>query len=499
MSAFDDPFAGLAEVVRFGNPWHGYEQGGSLYAPAGVPITLPAGQVYNRPPDGGNRLIDLGLPAVTSSPSEIAKGMAWSNKAVLTGSGLGSAVPVYNPVRGSGAPGVLFRSLSWAYRCPDGTVYLLWLSEGEKKIRAEPVGLPSSAGSYPANTTGGTIRLDLSAVLQDYRIVGAQTFPLYRWLNFAPNGSKAAIHGAYQNGLTQYVYQIVEIEVSGGSSSTPPVVTMTANRTLETGGGLHTDYVAADIGITADKLVITAPNSAIYTNGAGQEVFDTSWSGVVDGTELTTYKNGVEITGYEYVLFVDYLADNSRAEVTFKAVVINTWVGSVTVTPFAFTTTTLTGSGTRIAGPDPATVRCRVAQNSNSSQSRQGICVNGAFVAYTYSIDVTGFWQRAERFANGHEVGSGNSTPTVTTSIATDGHATSVVTVLGGNVAVASEPRITFNDDGEPSPGAVNVFAVAGAKASAYGGTPIATAINPLNIAVHPETGVYAPSITRYF
>lgn len=499
MSAFDDPFAGLAEVVRFGNPWHGYEQGGILYTPAGVPITLPAGQAYHRPADGGNRLIDLGLPAVTSSPSEVAKGMSWSNKAVLAGSGLGMAVPIYNPVRGSGASAVLFRSFSWCYRCPDGTVYLLWLSEGEKKIRAEPVSLPSSAGSYPANTTGGTIRLDLSAVVQDYRIIGAQTFPLYRWINFAPNGSKAAIHEAYQNGSTQYIYQIVEIEVSGGSSSTPPVVTMTANRTLESGGGLLTDYVAGDIRITADKLVVSAPNSAIYTNGSGQEVWDTSWSGVVDGTEVTTYKNGVETTGYEYVLFVDYLADGSRAEVTFKAVVIDTWVGSVTVIPFTFTTTTLTGSGTIISGPQPSTVSCRVAQHSYSSQSRQGVCVNGTFVAYVHHTDISGIWQRSERFANGYEVGSGNSTPTVIATIATGGHPTSIVTVLGGNVAVASNPRITFNDDGEPSSDPVDLFGIASAKAATYAGTPMVAAVNPLNIAVHPETGAYSPSITRYF
>lgn len=432
MSAFDDPFAGLAEVVRFGNPWHGYEQGGSLYTPAGVPITLPAGQVYNRPPDGGNRLIDLGLPAVTSSPSEIAKGMAWSNKAVLTGSGLGSAVPVYNPVRGSGAPGVLFRSLSWAYRCSDGTVYLLWLSEGEKKIRAEPVGLPSSAGSYPANTTGGTIRLDLSAVLRTQRVVGSQTYALYRWLNFAPNGTKAAIHGAYVSGTQQVVYQITEVAVAGGDAATLPAVTLTQSRSLDAGEGLLVDFTQA-------------PTYGVYQGP--NDLFP------------VTRPSGDDISRTTKVYFVDYDKTSDRVEIGEKLNVVNTH------TPY------INGAG-----------------NSDSSmvgQSKYEIMRNGSTACVVWDLEI-------------YEASLSSDSPTVITR-ADPYPANGEVTVINGSLAVLSNPRVTYASGGVYS-GSVSIFGLVGANATAGDGkSSIAAGVDPLNISVHPETGAYSPSITRYF
>lgn len=430
MSAFDDPFAGLAEVVRFGNPWHGYEQGGSLYTPAGVPITLPAGQAYHRPADGGNHLIDLGLPVVTSSPSEIAKGMAWSNKAVLTGSGLGMAVPIYNPVRGSGASAVLFRSLSWAYRCSDGTVYLLWLSEGEKKIRAEPVGLPSSAGSYPANTTGGTIRLDLSAVLRTQRVVGSQTYALYRWLNFAPNGTKAAIHGAYVSGTQQVVYQITEVAVAGGDAATLPTVTLTQSRSLDAGEGLLTEFVQAPT----------------YSNYQGpNDIFPVS------------QPSGDEISRTTKVYFVDYDKTSNRIEIGEKLNVVGTF------TPFI-----------------------NAAGNSDVSSvglSKYEITRNGSTACVVWNLELSE---------------ASHSAPPVIT-LADPYPANGEVTVINGNLAVLSNPRVTYASGGVYS-GSVSIFGLVGANATAGDGkSSVATGVDPLNISVHPETGAYSPSITRYF
>lgn len=430
MSAFDDPFAGLAEVVRFGNPWHGYEQGGSLYTPAGVPITLPAGQAYHRPADGGNRLIDLGLPVVTSSPSEIAKGMSWSNKAVLAGSGLGMAVPIYNPVRGSGASAVLFRSFSWGYRCPDGTVYLLWLSEGEKKIRADPVSLPSSAGSYPANTTGGTIRLDLSAVLRTQRVVGSQTYALYRWLNFAPNGTKAAIHGAYVSGTQQVVYQITEVAVSGGDAATLPTVTLTQSRSLDAGEGLLTEF-------------IQAPTYGSYQGP--NDIFPVS------------QPSGDEISRTTKVYFVDYDKTSDRVEIGEKLNVVGTF------TPFI-----------------------NAAGNSDVSSvglSKYEITRNGSTACVVWNLELSE---------------ASHSAPPVIT-LADPYPANGEVTVINGNLAVLSNPRVTYASGGVYS-GSVSIFGLVGANATAGDGkSSIATGVDPLNIAVHPETGAYSPSITRYF
>lgn len=240
MSVFDDPFTPWGEIVSFGNPWHGYLQSGNLFRLDGAAMTLPSGVQHFAGPDGGARLVDLGMPAVVTSASEQAQGMTWWHKAILAGSGIGSS-RTYNPVRATGAPALLFRQGAWPYRCADGTTYVIWYSPGsDQKIRAEIAGYPSGSG-VPGNITGGTVRLDVSGLVAQTRVVGASTYTLYWWINFAPNGSKAALHTGYVNGQ-HYTYQIIEFAVAGGDATMPPTVTQTSLRSLETGGGLLTDF-----------------------------------------------------------------------------------------------------------------------------------------------------------------------------------------------------------------------------------------------------------------
>lgn len=428
---FDDPFPGVAEVVAFGNPWHGYEQGGDLYTPAGALITLPEGQSYFRAADGGNHLIDLGMPPVTTTPAETALGITWSNKAVLAGSGIGGALSIYNPVRGSSAPGLNFRSMSFPYRCADGTVYLLWVSP-DKMIRAELMSFPAASGSIPANTTGGTIRLDLSAVLRTQRVVGSQTYALYRWLNFAPNGTKAAIHGAYVSGTQQVVYQITEVAVAGGDAATLPTVTLTQSRSLDAGEGLLVDFTQA-------------PTYGVYQGP--NDLFP------------VTRPSGDDISRTTKVYFVDYDKTSDRVEIGEKLNVVNTH------TPY------INGAG-----------------NSDSSmvgQSKYEIMRNGSTACVVWDLEI-------------YEASLSSDSPTVITR-ADPYPANGEVTVINGNLAVLSNPRVTYASGGVYS-GSVSIFGLVGANATTGDGkSSIATGVDPLNISVHPESGLFTVGRTRYF
>ncbi len=291
-SIIEEPHAPLGETIGFGNPFHGWLQGGALYRLDGAAMTLPAGIQHFPVADGSARLIDLSQPAVTTSDAEKAKGMTWWNKALLCGCGMSAAERTYNPVHGSNASAIQFRRGCWPYRCADGTVYLIWYStSGEKKIRAEKIGAPMA--TIPPNPTGGIVCLDLAGVVPDTRVVGAFTFNLFWWINFAPNGNKAALHSGYVDGSTRYTYQIVEFAITGGSADTLPTVTQTSLKSLEAGGGLNIDGYSSTVVDSAEMLL---------THYAGYKYL----------------KAGEEITTSTVIVCVDYDAAGQRAELAMR-------------------------------------------------------------------------------------------------------------------------------------------------------------------------------------
>ena len=253
-------------------------------------MSLPSGIQYYPAPDGSARLIDIGAAAIVTSASEQAMGMTWWNKALLTGSGLGTNTRNYNNVRATGQSGIVFRAGCWPYKCPDGTVYLMWYSTVDKRIRAEKAILPTA--TVPANETGGVSCLDLSASVVSAGSVSGASYPLYHWLNFAPNGKKAALHfGLSRNsGLIQDTYQIFEIDVSGGSASAAPVVTLSLYRQLET-GGLYNLF---------------------------QEFPDYQWFQGPSDIHPVQQPVGNDTQRATTVLFVDYNLASARIEVSFK-------------------------------------------------------------------------------------------------------------------------------------------------------------------------------------
>lgn len=216
-------------------------------------------------------------------------GMTWWNKALLTGSGFNASVRIYNDVHGAGGA-IQFRKSSWVYKCADGTVYILWLS-GEKKIRADKLIMPT--GTVPSNDTGGSIVLDISSTVVTSRTVGGTTFPLYSWLNFAPDGVKAALHFGYvaDSGYTQYTYQIFEFSVSGGDSTTAPTVTLTQYRSLEVGEGLFTVFTQ-----TSTLVSQQGPNDVLPV-----------WQ-----------PSGADISRTTTIVFVDYAESSATKEVSIK-------------------------------------------------------------------------------------------------------------------------------------------------------------------------------------
>lgn len=288
MSSFDEPFAPWGEITTFGNPWHGYLQGGNLFRQDGVAMTLPSGIQHYSAPDGSSRLIDIGADAIVTSTSEQAMGMGWWNKALLSGSGFNASVRIYNDVHGSGGA-IQFRKSSWVYKCADGTVYVLWIS-GENKIRADKLIMPTS--TVPSNDTGGSIVLDISSTVVTSRTVGGTTYPLYSWLNFAPDGVKAALHFGYiaDSGYTQYTYQIFEFAVSGGDDTTAPTVTLAQYRSLNTSG-----------------LVTVFTQAITYVEQQGPNDVLPVWQ-----------PTGTEISRTTTVVFVDYAENSDTKEVSIK-------------------------------------------------------------------------------------------------------------------------------------------------------------------------------------
>lgn len=220
----DDSPEALAEVIAFGNWWHGsYRPGEGFFSRSGVAqAILNASSVANTQRNVVGRdahLVDFDRTVVETPAEESAIGMERWNKAILYGK------DKYYSILGSfnlGAGG-------WPYRAPDGFVWHL-----QARYFA-----PSTVIVF-----GNVLRSDItvpSVQLAEIEVPADDTTSTWSWqtktdgvspltLNFNPKGGAQA--AAHRYGPQKVPMWIVEFSVSGGSATTPPVVSaaVTFNR-----------------------------------------------------------------------------------------------------------------------------------------------------------------------------------------------------------------------------------------------------------------------------
>lgn len=210
-------FDELDQIICFGTSFHGSRAAGggtTLATDTGVSLSM-TGRSDGAPPDGWNRVTKFaGIPALTTTPEEAAAGHTWLNHAVWVGKS--KRYLPYPPV-GHGVMEI--GPLVWPYRTLDGTVWFL------EVYFPTTTQLEIYARNTPMYTSDfGPIAATLCASL-----AVTDSDADERWINFAPNGSLAALHLGYQTGGGEYsVAYIYDIAVSGGNFETPPAVSVSA-------------------------------------------------------------------------------------------------------------------------------------------------------------------------------------------------------------------------------------------------------------------------------
>lgn len=212
----DDSPEALAEVIAFGNWWHGsYRTGEGFFSRSGVAqAILNASSVANTQKSVVGRdahLVDFDRPAVETPAAEAAIGMERWNKAILYGK------EKYYSILGTFKLGVG----GWPYRAPDGIVWHL------------------QARFFSPGTVivfGNVLRSDITVPtvqIAEIEVPIEDTNPVWSWqsfvgltsslmVNFNPKGGAQA--AAHRYSPYQVPLWVVEFEVSGGSATTPPTI-----------------------------------------------------------------------------------------------------------------------------------------------------------------------------------------------------------------------------------------------------------------------------------
>jgi len=227
-------FDELDDALVFGNPWHGYKEAGTgtLKTDSGDAISGP---VYDGlPSDGWNRITDFGTPTISTSTADAALGMTWINRCVW----VGSKKRVCS-VRSPGVTGEFeVGALAWPYRASDGTVW--WLEAGVVTINDDELKIFARKMPMPEFTEFSVNATEVASLA----IVGGSFKNAWGWVNFAPDGSLAAIHCAPSHEWgDQYDVLAWECEVVDGSSSTPPTVSLFVSPADFAGTNDVTNYV----------------------------------------------------------------------------------------------------------------------------------------------------------------------------------------------------------------------------------------------------------------
>lgn len=205
------------DLIVFGNPWHGYRESstGTLKKDSGTSISGPV--VDDFPGDGWNRFSDFGAPSIATSSDEATLGMTWLNKAIWTG--FAKRVCAVHSPGGSGAFGV--GSLSWPYRTADGTVW--WLEAGVMTLGGTSLKVFARKMPMPDVVEFGVGATEVASLT----IVAGSFDNARGWVNFAPDGSLAAIHcGSFHPWGDQYYVSAWECEIVSGSETVPPSVSL---------------------------------------------------------------------------------------------------------------------------------------------------------------------------------------------------------------------------------------------------------------------------------
>lgn len=497
ISEIDDPYGPWGELVTFGNPWHGWQAADGLKRLDGVAMTLPDGVSHYRTEDGGARLIDLGMPAPeATTESEKALGMTWWNKAILCGSGLSSGAPTrtYNPVRGSAASAMMWRNTAWPMRTADGTTYVLWYSP-DKMIRVAKLEQPTVG--IPDNDTGGAVALNLGAAVIDSVSVLLATFTTFKWVNFAPNGRKAALHVGYINSAQQLVvHQIIEFDIAVGSASEPPVVAITLQRT---GAELTTSTSTFTVVEIREKLMTqTSGGTQILDNSAdlsAQRIryYGTFVPGAVSMEASAKWcYDGTDSSSSSKVLLVTYDASSNRVELGTREEGTQVWTGSIDQPGFSYDYIA-DGHGNYISGTN--VVKKFQMDTTYQQHQKTYLTRNGAQVsAALYQRDQTGVWSHTETWFGSADVQTGDNNGSIVESTIT-----AQACPLFGNLVVACNPGITYDASRLP----VATDRVVQGFACGEGGLVQAAALGTFSdireFSISPVTGTFTPGVTRYF
>lgn len=497
ISEIDDPYAPWGELVTFGNPWHGWQAGDGLKRLDGMAMTLPEGVSHYRVEDGGARLIDLGMPAPeATTESEKAAGMSWWNKAILCGSGLSIGAPTrtYNPVRGSAASAMMWRNTAWPMRTADGTTYVLWYSP-DKMIRVAKLEQPTVG--IPDNDTGGAIALNLGAAVIDNVTVQLSNFATFKWVNFAPNGRKAALHVGYINGVQQLVvHQIIEFDIAVGSASEPPVVAVTLNRK----GEELTAHTATFTVVEVRERLMTMTTSGVETIVESNDnsvrrirYYATFVPGAVSMEASAKWcNNGTDASSASTTLIVTYDVASNRVELGTREEGSTVFTGSIDQPGYSYDYIA-DGNGNYISGTNVALkfrMDTTMESHNKTCMTRNGVQIGSAL----YQRDQVGVWSRTETWFGAPDSQTGNNDGTITES-----SITGQVNPLWGNCIVAVNPGITYDVSRLPVATARSVYGFGCGEGGVVQAAALGTFADIREFSISPVTGTFTQGVTRYF
>lgn len=333
----DDAPESLAELLTFGNVWHGScDATAGFRTRAGVAmpyvtkrVSMPSSVFYGstinwRTSAGVSdaHLIDFGRPSLTTPDEDAAAGKHWWNKTILFGD-----VKSYSVL----ANGDGFGPSGWPYKASDGRTWFLdarYIDDRTLGVYAKPLVLKSTLADTFIVPTVLVASISLPTDSSGYPLAGDV------FANFDPtSGEHAAIHSWCAGGMW-----IVEATLIGGTSSdSAPTVSLSLTRFRK---WLNHPWVSgyvdeSDVSVSYGKgTALTADDGSPWynidlpTSPAGFFSTDLSY------WDANAYSSVTWRCAWNELLAIGYGADGSRIPLTFN---VSRSIDCTCATP-AFTT-----------------------------------------------------------------------------------------------------------------------------------------------------------------
>lgn len=334
----DDAPESLAELLTFGNVWHGScdaTSGFRTRAGGAMPyvterVLMPSGVIAGTVINGrgstnfsATHLIDFGMPALTTPDDDAAAGKHWWNKTILFGGNKSYSVL---------AEGVGFGFSGWPYKASDGRTWFLYaryINDQTLGVYVKPLVLKSTLADTFVAPTALIASIALPTDSSGYPLTGGV------FVNFDPtSGAHAAIHGWRAGSMW-----IVEATLIGGTGdSAAPDIALSLTRFRP---WVLNPSVSGYIDESDVTFALTRSGSAMRDEVNNIPWYEVSYPvtkrGVINTTTVTSPDDRstdafpytrIDISWTE-VLAIGYTASGERQQIELRCAMWSEWSSAV--------------------------------------------------------------------------------------------------------------------------------------------------------------------------